>query len=51
LYEKSRLIIQTYNNNRKEMILMQSFIIKRANQQVIIILAFSIIQLKKDISL
>jgi hypothetical protein len=33
------------------MILMQSLIIQRASQRVIIALALSVIQLKKDISL
>ena len=30
-YEKSRLVIQAYNNNGKEVILIQSLIIQRAS--------------------
>jgi hypothetical protein len=39
LYEKSRLVIQAYNNNRKEVILTQSPTIQRASQRVIVALA------------
>jgi hypothetical protein len=48
LYKKSRLVIQAYNNNRKEIILTQSPIIQRASQRVIIALAPLILQLKAN---
>jgi hypothetical protein len=51
LYKKSRLVIQAYNNNKKEMILTQSLIIQRASQKIIIILVPLVIQLKKNINL
>jgi hypothetical protein len=50
-YKKSRLVIQAYNNNRKEVILTQSPTIQRASQRVIVILVFLVIQLKKNMSL
>jgi len=42
LYEKSRLVIQAYNNNRKEVIFIQSLTIQRASQQVIAALVLSL---------
>ena len=44
LFKKSRLVIQGYNNNNKEIIFTQSPIIQQANQQVIIVLAPSLIK-------
>ena len=44
-YKKLRLVIQVYNNNKKEVILIQSLIIQRASQRVIIIIALSLAQL------
>ena len=35
-YEKSRLIIQTYNNSKKNQIFIQSLIIQRMNQRLIL---------------
>ncbi len=44
-YEKSRLVIQAYNDEGKEMILTQSPTIQRASQRVIVALAPSLAQL------
>jgi len=44
LFEKSRLVIQSYNNNGKEVILTQSPTIQQASQQVIVALAPSLIK-------
>jgi hypothetical protein len=44
-YEKSRLVIQAYNDEGKEMILTQSPTIQRASQRVIAALAPSLFQL------
>jgi hypothetical protein len=44
-YEKSRLVIQAYNDEGKEMILTQSPTIQRASQRVIVALAPSLTQL------
>jgi hypothetical protein len=41
-FEKSRLVVQAYNNKGKEMILTQSPTIQRASQRVIIALALSL---------
>ena len=38
LFKKSKLVIQGYNNNGKEVILTQSPIIQQASQQVIVAL-------------
>jgi hypothetical protein len=46
LFEKSRLVIQAYNDEGKELILTQSPTIQRASQQAIIALAPSLVQLK-----
>jgi hypothetical protein len=44
-YEKSRLVIQDYQDNGKEIILTQSPTIQRASQRVIVALTSSLIQL------
>jgi hypothetical protein len=44
-YEKSRLVIQGYQDNGKEIILTQSPTIQRASQRVIVILTPSLVQL------
>ena len=49
LYEKLRLVIQAYNNYRKEVILTQSPTIQRASQRIIVALALTL--LKHKISL
>jgi hypothetical protein len=41
-FEKSRLVVQAYNNKKKEIILTQSPTIQRASQRVIIALALSL---------
>jgi hypothetical protein len=41
-YEKSRLVIQTYNNHEKTLVLTQAFIIQRMNQRIILVIAASI---------
>jgi hypothetical protein len=38
-FEKSRLVVQAYNNKGKKMILTQSLTIQRASQRVIVALA------------
>jgi hypothetical protein len=38
-FEKSRLVVQAYNNKEKEIILTQSLTIQRASQRVIVALA------------
>ena len=43
-FKKSRLVIQGYNNNNKEVIFMQSPTIQQASQWVIIALAPSLIK-------
>jgi hypothetical protein len=45
-YEKSRLVIQGYQDDGKEMILTQSPTIQRASQRVIVALAPSLVQLQ-----
>ena len=45
-YKKSQLIIQAYNNEGKESILTQFPTIQQANQQLIIAIAPSLLQLK-----
>jgi len=45
-FEKSRLVIQAYNDGGKELILTQSSTIQRASQRVIIALAPSLVRLK-----
>jgi hypothetical protein len=45
-FEKSRLVIQAYNDGGKELILTQSPTIQRASQRVIIALAPSLVRLK-----
>jgi hypothetical protein len=41
-FEKSRLVVQAYNNKGKKMILTQSLTIQRASQRVIVALALSL---------
>jgi hypothetical protein len=41
-FEKSRLVVQAYNNKGKEIILTQSPTIQRASQRVIVALALSL---------
>jgi hypothetical protein len=41
-YEKSRLMIQTYNDHEKTLILTQAFIIQRMSQRIILVIAASI---------
>ncbi len=41
-YEKSKLVIQTYNNHEKTLILTQTFIIQRMNQRIILVITASI---------
>jgi hypothetical protein len=43
VYEKFRLMIQTYNDQNKTLILIQSFIIQRMSQRIILVLAACII--------
>jgi hypothetical protein len=45
-YEKSRLVIQAYNNEGKESILTQLLTIQRVSQQLIIAITPSLLQLK-----
>jgi hypothetical protein len=45
-YKKSRLIIQAYNNEGKELILTQLPTIQQVSQQLIIAIVPSLIQLK-----
>jgi hypothetical protein len=45
-FEKSRLVIQAYNNHSKEVILTQSPTIQRASQKLIIALAPTLIKLR-----
>jgi hypothetical protein len=44
LYEKSRLVIQAYNDEGKQVILIQSLIIQRASQRIILVLAPSLVR-------
>ncbi len=41
-YEKSRLVIQTYNDHEKTLMLTQAFIIQRMSQRIILVIAASI---------
>jgi hypothetical protein len=41
-YEKSRLMIQTYNDHEKTLILTQAFIIQRMSQRIILVITASI---------
>jgi hypothetical protein len=41
-YEKSRLMIQTYNDHEKTLVLTQAFIIQRISQRIIFVIAASI---------
>jgi hypothetical protein len=41
-YEKSRLVIQTYNDHEKTLILTQAFTIQRMSQRIILVIAASI---------
>jgi hypothetical protein len=41
-YEKSRLIIQAYNDHEKTLMLTQAFIIQRMSQRIILVIAASI---------
>jgi hypothetical protein len=41
-YEKSRLMIQTYNDHEKTLMLTQAFIIQRMSQRIILVIAVSI---------
>src|ERR1700759_188323 len=50
-YEKSRLVIQAYNDEGKEMILTQSPTIQRASQRLIIALAPSLLKFPQKIKL
>jgi hypothetical protein len=40
-YEKSRLVIQTYNDHEKTLVLTQAFIIQRMSQRIILVIAAS----------
>ena len=44
-FEKSRFVIQTFNNSEKQKILIQALIIQRVNQRFIIALSLIISQL------
>jgi hypothetical protein len=41
-YEKSRLVIQAYNDHEKTLMLTQAFIIQRMSQRIILVIAASI---------
>ncbi len=41
-YEKSRLVIQTYNDHEKTLVLIQALIIQRISQRIILVIAASI---------
>ncbi len=41
-YEKSKLMIQTYNDHKKTLMLTQAFIIQRMSQRIILVIAASI---------
>jgi hypothetical protein len=41
-YEKSRLIVQTYNDHEKTLVLTQAFTIQRMSQRIILVIAASI---------
>ncbi len=41
-YKKSRLVIQTYNDHEKTLMLTQAFIIQRMSQRIILVIAASI---------
>jgi hypothetical protein len=40
-YEKSRLVVQTYNDHEKTLMLTQAFIIQRMSQRIILVIASS----------
>jgi hypothetical protein len=50
-FEKSRLVVQAYNNKGKEIILTQSLTIQRASQRVIVALALSLANRKICLSI
>ena len=50
-YEKSRLVIQAYNDEGKEVILTQSPTIQRASQRLVIALAPSLAKIGINLSL
>jgi hypothetical protein len=41
-YEKSRLVIQAYNDHEKTLVLTQAFIIQRVSQRIILVIAANV---------